>query len=491
MMRISRIPFSTSFLLAGIILCGRFSGFVREIQIATVFGLSSDADFAVVLLTAPDLFANLLLAGGLSAALIPEFRALDAESRSFLFMRVAAIVTGIFAVIGLLVALKPAILLALLAPAYVGSSDVYWLPFALMAIAIPLSGLSGVTGALLNSQGRFMLVGGGTLIFNITLIGAFFFLSKSTGLLVALAVAITLGAGLRVASQLVGSAPFIVWRNLGVMRPDSRGIALRFAAALGAASITLLVPVLMRSALSFAGEGVIAAFNYATKLVELPLGIAITSITTVVFTRLSDQLGAAKREQAEKTFAAATVAAAMVGLSICMPAVWFSHSLTQVVFGWGRMTANDIDLVSDLAAIGMLTIPLVAISGMSAAMLNAEKKSGLVLRCTLTSLLVLPFALGPGLVLADPRLAMLTLPVFHLVLAVILARAARLRIPTPILYLASRRLVVLGATFGAAIALDFAFVGIPLIFRVGLALGTMAAAVLLSGARSTLSSLRL
>ncbi|MHA6685334.1 lipid II flippase MurJ [Mesorhizobium sp. A556] len=247
----------------------------------------------------------------------------------------------------------------------------------------------------------------------------------------------------------------------------------------------------MRSALSFTGEGVIAAFNYATKLVELPLGVAITSITTVAFTRLSDQFAASKSEEAETMFATATVAATLVGISICIPAICFSHPLTELVFARGRMTADDINLVSDLAAIGMLTIPLVAISGMAAAMLNAQKKSGLGFRCTLISLLVLPFAIGPGFLLSDARLAMLALPIFHLVLAAILARAARLRVSRPALQQAGRRLLALRLACGGAIALDLVFSGMPAIIRVALALAAMAMAVLLSGARSTLSSLRL
>lgn len=45
------------------LLVGRFSGLLREVQLAAVFGVSSQADAAVILLTLPDLLVNLLLSG--------------------------------------------------------------------------------------------------------------------------------------------------------------------------------------------------------------------------------------------------------------------------------------------------------------------------------------------------------------------------------------------------------------------------------------------
>ena len=56
------------------ILLGRVTGFLREIGIASVFGISTEADITILMLTIPDVLVNLLVAGGLSAALIPEFR---------------------------------------------------------------------------------------------------------------------------------------------------------------------------------------------------------------------------------------------------------------------------------------------------------------------------------------------------------------------------------------------------------------------------------
>ena len=65
---------------------GCVTGFLREIGIASVFGISTEADITILMLTIPDVLVNLLVAGGLSAALIPEFKALAlvALMRSFI-----------------------------------------------------------------------------------------------------------------------------------------------------------------------------------------------------------------------------------------------------------------------------------------------------------------------------------------------------------------------------------------------------------------------
>ena len=61
--------------LAGILL-GRIAGFVRESFIVAHFGASEQADYAVLILTIPDLLINMLVGGAMGAALIPEFKRL-------------------------------------------------------------------------------------------------------------------------------------------------------------------------------------------------------------------------------------------------------------------------------------------------------------------------------------------------------------------------------------------------------------------------------
>jgi putative peptidoglycan lipid II flippase len=476
-----------SALLACVVLLGRLTGFLREVQIAALFGLSSTADFAVLLLTTPDLLFNLLLAGGLRAILVPEFRFLPGPARSRLFMTVAAVIIGVFGLVAVCIAVFPELLVIPLAPGY-ASTEIARLPFAIMALAVPLAGLAGLTACFLNSQGRFLIAGSGTLVFNLTLSAVLFVLVSSMGPLVALSIAIAAAAAARFISQLAVSMPLLE-SPAPTGSVSTPGILLGFAKAMGATTLILLVPIIMRSAMSFGGEGAIAAFNYGMKLPEM-LTIVGSSIVTVAFTRLSGHLAAGDEAQAGQVYSSASVVTFMVGLAICIPGIWFAHPLVDLAFGRGQMTAQDVELVAELASIGMLTIPLVATSGLGIAMLNAHKRPGAVLVRTLFSLMVVPIALIPGLLVGDPRIAMAALPGFHLVLAVLVSLAAGLRIPVPALRMAAWRLLGLLLLFAAIFAVDY-WLQLHTIFRVGLALAAIVAALLLSGARSALASLRL
>lgn len=476
-----------SALLAGVIILGRLSGFLRESQIAAMFGLSSTADFAVLLLTTPDLLFNLLLAGGLKSILVPEFRFLAGPARSRLFITVAAAILVIFGLLAGFVALFPELLLVPLAPGYVGA-EIARLPFAIMALAIPLAGLAGLTASFLNSQGRFLVAGSGTLVFNLTLSGVLVAMAGSTSPLLILSGAIAVAAAARLASQLVVSLPLLE-RPGRSTTAGTPGLILRFAKAMGATSVILLVPIIMRSAMSFGGEGAIAAFNYGMKLPEM-LTIVGGSIVTVAFTRMSEYLANENETRARQVYLTGSVVIILVSLAICIPGLWFAHPLVNLAFGRGQMTPQDIDLVADLAAIGMLTIPLVAVSGLGIAMLNAQKRPGAVLVRTLWSLLALPIALIPGLLLGDPRIAMLALPGFHLVLAILVSIAAGLGISVPMLRTASWRLLALALLFAVIFTID-TLLDLTSLLRVALALVTIVAALLVSGARSALAALRL
>jgi len=285
-MRFRDKALSVGVLLSLVVLAGRVSGLLREVRIGAVFGLSDQTDLAVILLTTPDLLVNLLLAGGLSAALVPEFARIDPKERAALFIRVSLAAALVFGLLAVLMATTPQLFLALLAPAYAAAPPAgYALPFAIAAIALPFAALAGVTGALLNAEQKFLVVGSGTLIFNAVIIAVLFGSPSTSAPLTILAIAIAVAAALRFASQLVASLPHLRG-STRLYSVDMPALARRFVATLTASTMILLMPVALRSLVSLGGSGNIAAFNFATKLVELPTGIVLSTITTITFPHL-------------------------------------------------------------------------------------------------------------------------------------------------------------------------------------------------------------
>ena len=417
---------SASVILSLTLLVGRLAGLVREMQLGAVFGVSRDADFAVLMLTTPDILVNLLLAGGLSAALIPEFGRLDRGGRTRVFGKITLFVAILFGVVGLVIALFPKLLVLAFAPGYAGVQVAeYSQVFALAALAIPLAGLTGVTSALLNAEERFFIAGSGTLIFNVTIIATLFAWSLPGQELLVLGVAIVAAALLRYGSQLLACLPNLTLAPSETGPTDFNRLAKRFMQALGASTLVLLIPVILRALVSLGGEGNIAAYNFATKLVELPLGIAITTIAAVAFPALSKAIAAGDVEKERQLLEDGVQRSLCLAVCIAVPCIWFAPALVELVFGRGRMDAESLNLIADMARLGFLTLPAVAISSMTTALLNSRGQTGLLLTLTIAVTVLVPVVALPGIVLGDVFLILAALPAFHLAYAAILVRGAR------------------------------------------------------------------
>ncbi|MDB5752797.1 MAG: virulence factor family protein, partial [Ramlibacter sp.] len=133
-----------------------------------------------------------------------------------------------------------------------------------------------------------------------------------------------------------------------------------------AAGLPLALPFAARSLASQEGPGALATFNYAWKLVELPLLLAVQLVATLALGPIAQAFArASSREEAAGTvrrgFALAfTLACACAaGLLVAAPAV------ADLLFGWGRMQDDALRQVAQwarLAAWGLLPQALTAIA---------------------------------------------------------------------------------------------------------------------------------
>jgi putative peptidoglycan lipid II flippase len=419
-----RWVFGASSVLGASLLAGRLSGLWREVELARAFGLSAQADIAVLLLTLPDLMVNLLLSGGLGAALVPRLRALDAERAAMLVRRAYGVCFAIFGAIALGFALWPTGVLKLLAPG-LQPPQVPPIAFFAVALALPLSGLAGVTTAWLNSQHRYLVAGCGTLIFNVCVLAGLWTAGMTMAPLPSLCVGIAAGAALRLASQLA-SMPRIAWHRGAERVWQDSGLLKNFLAATMSASFVVLAPVIVRALASLLGDGAVAAFNYALKLVELPSAILLGAIATVALTTfsereaVSDTAGArdAARSYIQNGVLMA-VAATAIGAGFALPAV-------RLALAHGAMGTQALETVANLLRIALMGLPAVAVSGIATAALNAAGQTGAVLRCTALGLLLLPLLALPGVLASSGLLLMAAVAAFQFLLAVLLVRSAGL-----------------------------------------------------------------
>lgn len=418
---------SAGLFLSLALMAGRLAGFGREILLASSLGLSEQADIAIVLLTVPDLLVNLLLSGGIGVALVPALRAANPAQAAALFKQASLAFGAVFTLLGLCFALAPSVWLWLFAPGLQGAAQWLdgWMIYAI-ALAIPLAALSGVSTAALNARDRFFVAGCGTLLFNLCVIAALLLaMFWDQGYLDLLCAGILAGALLRWVSQwmtLRAGAPQVPNAHQGLLL--DRRLVQGFMAGLASASLLILVPVVLRAGASWLGKGELAAFNYAIKLIELPLGILITTLATVAFPRLSEAHAQNDTGTFEAILRSGLNRSWVMSAAVVLCGFPFVDAVVAILFGAGRVGAEGQAHITTLTQIALLSVPWVGIASLAAAALNARRLPALVLRRTVAIMLILPLLCLPGLLTGKPALLMGALPVFHFILAISLMQAA-------------------------------------------------------------------
>jgi putative peptidoglycan lipid II flippase len=416
---------SASVLLSLALLLGRLTGLLRELRLAALFGVSPTADLAILLLTLPDLLLNLLLAGGIGAALVPRLSALAPEPAAALLRQASLGVLALFGLAGALLLAWPQAFFSLLAPGMAAPFAGAGWALAAVALAMPLTGAAGISAAYLNASQRFMVAGCGTLLFNLAVLLALMWSVPPAWQVPLLAAGILGGAALRWGTQLA-VLPRSVWRARADRVLLDQSLMRAFGMASAGSVVLLLAPLVVRSLASTIGPGAIASFNYAQKLVELPSTILITAIGTVALTKLSRLHAAGHGPRATRETVRDAQYALLVALSVLVPGWWFSEAVVGVIFGRGQMDGAALARIAELTRVSLLGLPLLAVSTMATAQLNASHRVGAVLKATLVALLCLPLLVLPGLLAKSEPWLMLAVVGFQAIAALLLARAAGL-----------------------------------------------------------------
>jgi len=349
-------------------------GFVRDVLVASGFGATSKADIAVLLLTIPDFLVNILVSGGLSVALIPEFSRYGKGLRSqCLFLQSSFLVGVLFALVAIILINYSGELIGLFAPGLMPDTKetlnrllkiVMWL--------IPLTTLAGVSTAYLQARGHFAVPAMGTMIFNfIVIISLVLIYLEKVGLQL-LAVFIVLGGVIRYGSHVIVLPKIRVPFKCFTWCLITYGIVSRYFHAVVAGGILLTLPVIARAIASFNGEGSVAIFNYASRMVEFPLSVSVTVLSIGLFPLLASCF-IKKENECHEMIETTLHIVIIIAISVSLPLIWYSQDIASLVFGWGQMQKSQTDTIGILLAIGMFALPFQGVSSVIVAIFNAKK----------------------------------------------------------------------------------------------------------------------
>lgn len=367
-MRFITAVLSVSFLL----LLGRLSGFVREWLIARFGGASEDTDIAIVLITLPDLMVTVLIGGGFSAAIVPILQKLPPAEASRMFMQLSLLCGGIFLGVALVIMPLSQGIMHMLSPGVSEAALTASAPlFMLVALAIPLAGLSGTNQARLVSHELFWLSQSGTIVFNLTIIAAILSFGQ-TGFLSAIAFGVLAGALGRIFLQYLGiwkkwTPPVRHWLPM-----DSKLFKDLILATVFSAVIALL-PVIGRAFASSQGSGGLSLFSYAFRLVELPIALVFAALSTVFLPHIAVAYKDGERERGAHEIMLILRFSLLLGIAMIIPVLFFARDFLLFIFSTTPLTPSQIDILQAALITGfvfmpfrglmILTLPILAAAG--------------------------------------------------------------------------------------------------------------------------------
>lgn len=287
-----RLFFQATLLIAAFNLLSRFLGLGREIVIAHQFGATLVTDAYLVALTIPFLLF-MVFSQALATVVVPVFTEYKARGEIGEAWRVSASVVNLLvlvltavAAVGILVA---PVLVRLIAPGF--DTAAIDLAVVLTQIMFPLlvfSGLATVFSGFLNANNIFGLPAFSGAVNNLVIIAGALILGGLYGIH-GLAYGTVLGMVAAGLVQLPGlyRAGFrfrttFDWYHPGVRKVFRLMLPITFGIA-----ISQLYILIDRVLASLLVVGSIAALNFGTKLIQLPVGLFVLALSTAVFPTLA------------------------------------------------------------------------------------------------------------------------------------------------------------------------------------------------------------
>ncbi len=411
-----------------LLVASRLLGLLRESVQAAAFGTTGMADVAVLMLTLPDWITGVLASGALAYVLLPHWAqqapAQQAQTQRF----IARWLLAVGVAMGVLLWFFQASVIRLLA----GGLPPTLTPQAVQgvvwcAVSLPAALLAALWGTRLQHERDFIGLYGANLVVNISVVSALFLIATNaisisttsiTGTAGTLSTITQLGLGLALAMGLrllwlrLRLAPFqaqiqasipVQANHVPQPRISSMPKASLWLWAALSAGLPLTLPFAARAFVSASGEGALATFNYAWKLVELPLVLAIQLVATLAFPAITSALMRSLANQPADALPSIRSAFALAWTLACAAAAALqlgAPAIAGLLFGWGRMGAESVSSVAAWGAVGawgLLPQALIAVALTVLAALGRMHAAVLAYAVALVVVLVMGLVFGLGL----------------------------------------------------------------------------------------------
>ena len=386
-------------------LSGSLLGLVRDLLLARFFGATGGTDAFLVSWTVPETAFTLVVEGAMSFLMIPLFSRALAQARpgeataatravvAATLPRIAVILAGTAAA----VALGAPLIVRILAPG-LAEHQLAVACTRLTAVTVLTFGLAGYLSAALRAGHVFGAPATIHLAYNAGIIALMWTLHVRLGV-VSAAAGVALGSLLMVVAQLPSYL-----RHVGLPRRwriTGSAVTLGAFAPLAGYTLARQAQVFVERAYGSAlAPGTISHLNYAQKLAQMPMLVALL-VCTVTFPALARSVAAGDTEQARRRLAAdlrAVLALIFVAVAYLLA---FAPVVVGVLLRHGQFTAADAAATAAIVRVYALGLAGHALVGvLSRAYFTGERRTwypALAMGAGLAVTTVLAAVLVPGL----------------------------------------------------------------------------------------------
>ena len=331
-------------------LASRLLGFARDTMIAALLGASPVADAFLVAFQLVNVVRRLLTEGALNAALVPAWlRAREtggAIAAAAFAGRVLGTVSAALFVAAALIALVMPLVVAALAPGFVGHPAMHMAvdDARLMLPYLAFAGPVTVMMALLNAQHRFVLTAFSPLLFNVALIAVMIALLtwRQDAGFAALVMAATVGI-----AGLLQLLILVLRRGTSIATPlrisfdgQMRGFFGKAIPGMIASSGPQLL-VVAGAVIASTSPSAVSWLYFANRLIELPLGIVGVAMGTVLVPELTRALRADDRSAIVHAQSRSVELAIGLALPATAGLIVLSEPIVRMLFEHGAFDAAD------------------------------------------------------------------------------------------------------------------------------------------------------
>ncbi len=360
---VGRVLVNASLILTVAALASRLLGWVRLLVIGSQFGASRELDAYFAAFRIPDAIFQLVVAGALSAALIPVFsgyRARDQEREAWkLASSIINLVLIALAGLSLLMAVFAPILVPIVAPGFDAPTTELTVRMTRVMLLSPVFiGMGAVVSGILNSYQRFTVPAIAPLIYNLAIIASAIFLAPVMGV-EGLAVGVAVGSLLHLVVQLpnLGGVGQRYDLSIGLSHPGVRRVAWLMGPrmlGLAAGQINFIVSISLASGLP---EGSITAYNYAFQLSQIPVGVLGVSVAVALFPTLSRDAALGRISEIRRQVSGSLRVLVFLGAPLTAIMIVLARPLAAVFFQYGLFSASSTERTA--GALAFFSIGLV------------------------------------------------------------------------------------------------------------------------------------